>query len=347
MLALPEVETKEDLDALEQESLAALEHAQDAKALEAWRVEFLGRNGRLTTVLRGVGSLHAEQRREMGASANRLKGVLEAEFQRRQESAKRQTADAGAIDVTLPGRGPRRGRLHPSTQILREITAAFNAMGFLTVEGPEVEFEHYNFDLMNIPAGHPARDQWDTIWIKRPEPGGVLLRTHTSPMQARVMESTKPPVRVVVPGKCYRQEATDATHEWQFHQVEILAVDESVTMAELKGTLYEFARRMFGPDRRLRFRNDFFPFVEPGVDFAVDCFACDGGGCRVCKQTGWIEIGGAGMVHPNVLRGVGYDPEKYTGFAAGFGPERIAMLRYGIEDIRHFFANDMRFLSQF
>jgi phenylalanyl-tRNA synthetase alpha chain len=235
--------------------------------------------------------------------------------------------------------------------MVREICAAFVSMGFDVVEGPEVEWEHYNFDALNIPRDHPARDMWDTLWVDwtDPTPKGrrMLLRTHTSPMQARVMENTRPPVRVVVPGKCFRYEASDATHEWHFHQVEGLAVDDHITFADMKGTLYEFARRMFGVDRKVRFRCDFFPFVEPGAEMAMDCFACHGQGCRICKESGWIEIMGAGMVHPKVLAGVGYDPSVYTGFAFGLGVERIAMLKYGIEDIRHFYANDVRFLRQF
>lgn len=216
-------------------------------------------------------------------------------------------------------------------------------MGFHVVEGPEVEYDAYNFELLNIPRDHPARDQWDTIWIT----DDVVLRTHTSPNQVRVMERTRPPVRVVVPGKCYRYEATDASHESIFYQVEGLLVDDRTTMADLKGVLTGFARHMFGPERRARFRCDFFPFVEPGVDFAMDCMICGGAGCRVCKFEGWIEIMGAGMVHPQVLRWVGYDPEVYTGWAFGLGPERIAMLKYGIDDIRLFYQNDLRFLRQF
>lgn len=344
---MPDTTTPESIEQLKQEAMTALADAADITALEEWRVQYLGRRGGFTSVLRSLGTLPPEMRAQVGQAANAARQELESAFGDRAKNIAAEAGPQDAIDVTLPGRRPRRGGLHPSTQIIREITRAFNEMGFLTVEGPEVEFERYNFDLLNIPADHPARDQWDTIWVDRPEPGGVLLRTHTSPMQARVMESIKPPVRVVVPGKCYRYEATDATHEWQFHQVEGLAVDRGLTFAHLKGTLYEFARRIFGAERKVRFRCDFFPFVGPGVDMSIDCFACSGAGCRVCRQSGWIEILGAGMVHPNVLRGVGYDPAEYTGFAFGMGPERIAMLKYGIDDIRHFFANDLRFLSQF
>ncbi|CAI8004471.1 Phenylalanine--tRNA ligase alpha subunit, partial [Geodia barretti] len=304
--------------------------------LEQWRVRILGRRGELTGILRGLAQLDLEERRQVGALGNQAKAALEEGLEKRgrdiSEARLAQVADLERIDVTLPGRPVATGRLHPTTQVLREITDAFVAMGFSIVEGPEVEWDHYNFEMLNIPQGHPARDMWNTLWGQRP----MLLRTHTSPMQARVMESVQPPVRVIVPGKCYRYEATDATHEWHFYQVEGLAVDEGITFADLKGTLYEFARRLFGTERKVRFRCDYFPFVEPGVDI-----------CRICRGSGWIEIMGAGMVHPRVLAGVGYDPEKYTGFAFGLGPERIAMLKYGIDDIRHFYSNDLRFLRQF
>ena len=320
---------------LKNEALAALEQASSADDLEKWRVEFTGRKGRLTGVLRGLGALSPEERRAVGAAANQLKNELEEAFSQKQVVSRESSGPVDAIDVTLPGRRPRKGRLHPSTQVIREMLEAFNEMGFQVVEGNEVEQERYNFDMLNIPADHPARDMQDTIWIDRNPANGILLRTQTSPMQPRTMEKQAPPVRIVSPGKCFRFEATDATHEWQFHQVEGLAVDEGLSFADLKGTLFEFARRMFGANRKVRFRCDFFPFVEPGVDMSIDW------------NGRWVEILGAGMVHPQVLRNVGYDPEKYTGFAFGVGPERVAMLKYGIEDIRHFFANDLRFLSQF
>jgi len=301
-----------------------------------------------------VGALAAEERRAVGAEANKLKTLLESRIlekqQALQEAASAAQAERQRIDVTLPGRPVNLGRLHPTTKMIREITGAFAELGFQVVEGPEVEWDYYNFEALNIPQGHPARDMWDTLWVDAPaEDAGkaMLLRTHTSPMQIRFMEKHKPPVRVVVPGKVYRYEATDATHEWHFHQVEGLAVDEGITFADLKGTLYEFARRMFGVERKARFRCDYFPFVEPGAEMAIDCFICNGKGCRVCKESGWIEIMGAGMVHPKVLERVGYDPEKYTGFAFGLGVERIAMLKYGIDDIRLFYSNDLRFLKQF
>ena len=332
------------------QALSSLD-ALDSRALEAWRVEYLGRRGRLTRILRGIAEMPVETRREIGEAGNRVKALLEQRLSEKELEAKAGGAAVlDALDVTLPGRTLATGRLHPITQMVREICSAFEELGFQVVEGPEVEWDRYNFDLLNIPKDHPARDMWDTLWIDHVDENGerdMLLRTHTSPMQARVMEQTKPPVRVVVPGKCYRHEATDATHGWHFYQIEGLAVDEGISFANLKGTLYEFARRMFGHDRKVRFRCDFFPFVEPGVEMAIDCFACDGAGCRVCKQTGWLEILGAGMVHPNVLTNAGYDAERYTGFAFGMGVERIAMLKNGIDDIRHFYTNDMRFLTQF
>ncbi len=348
--------TAQSIEDLTRAAIDELAKADGPDLLEAWRVDYLGRRGRVTLLLRSLSALALQERRTIGALANEAKQTLEQQLERRAEeidAAKLAFAAAqGELDVTLPGRQVAMGRLHPTTQIVREICDSFAAMGFSVVEGPEVEWDRYNFEMLNIPPGHPARDMWNTLWIDyRDEAGGqpMLLRTHTSPMQARVMESTVPPVRVVVPGKCYRYEATDATHEWHFYQVEGLAVDEGITFSDLKGTLYEFARRLFGAERKVRFRCDYFPFVEPGVDMSIDCFACAGrgGGCRICRDSGWIEIMGAGMVHPRVLAGVGYDPEKYTGFAFGLGPERIAMLKYGIDDIRLFYANDLRFLRQF
>ena len=321
--------------------------------LERWRISYLGRKGSLTQILRGLGSLPQEERKRAGSSANEAKREMESALTQKEESFKQRelTRRLGeAIDVTLPGRSVQLGRLHPTTQTLREICQAFAYMGFQVVEGPEVEWDYYNFEALNIPQGHPARDMWDTLWIDYETEDGerpMLLRTHTSPMQIRVMEKTRPPVRVVVPGRVYRYEATDATHESMFFQVEGLAVDEGITFADLKGTLYEFARLLFGPDRKVRFRCDYFPFVEPGVEMAIDCFLCLGRGCRVCGESGWIEIMGAGMVHPKVLERVNYDPSVYTGFAFGLGPERIAMLKYGIDDIRLFYSNDIRFLRQF
>jgi len=348
--------TAESIEEITISASAELDRLENLEAVDQWRVSYLGRRGTLTTVLRGLSSLEVEERRTVGALANQAKNTLEERLEERvrqiNEAALTRSANQDRLDVTLPGRPALEGRLHPTTQIVREICSAFVAMGFGVVEGPEVEWDHYNFEMLNIPKGHPARDMWNTLWVDYEDPAGeqaMLLRTHTSPMQARVMENREPPIRVVVPGKCYRYEATDATHEWHFYQVEGLAVGEGITFADLKGTLYEFARRMFGEERQIRFRCDYFPFVEPGVDMSIDCFACegDGNGCRICRDSGWIEILGAGMIHPKVLEGVGYDTERYTGFAFGMGPERIAMLKYGIDDIRHFYSNDLRFLRQF
>ncbi len=338
------------LTALQAKALADLAATTGAAALEDWRVEYLGRKGALAAAMQGLGALPAAERPAAGQAANQVKAALEAAWTARkaglEQNALSSTLEAERLDVSLPPRPlPRVGK-HILTQVIYQVCRVFSTMVFQVVEGPEVEWDRYNFTLLNIPPDHPARDLQDTFHILGYE-GRMVLRTHTSPNQARVMEKTRPPVRVLVPGMCYRSEATDATHESQFHQIEGLAVDEDVTMADLKGCLTVFARALFGEDRRVRFRCDYFPFVEPGVDLSIDCFLCGGKGCRLCKGTGWIEIMGAGMVHPNVLSNVGYDPARYTGFAFGMCPERIAMLKYGIEDIRHFHANDLRFLRQF
>ena len=335
------------------EALAELGAAESAEQIDALRVAYLGRRGRLTQILRGLADVVPDERRRLGAAANGAKRLLEESLADREQALKVAQAslmDRETVDVTLPGRPIPSGGLHPTTLAAREICNAFASMGFQIVEGPEVEWDRYNFEMLNIPKHHPARDMFNTLWVDFTDENGeqpMLLRTHTSPMQARIMESARPPIRVVVPGKVFRYEATDATHEWHFHQVEGLAVDEGITFADMKGTLYEFARQVFGRERRVRFRCDYFPFVEPGVDMSIDCFSCGGKGCRICGGTGWIEIMGAGMVHPNVLEGVGYDHDVYTGFAFGIGIERVAMLKHGIEDIRLFYSNDVRFLRQF
>jgi phenylalanyl-tRNA synthetase alpha chain len=341
----------EQLAELRSRALAALtESVDDLASLQAWERQFLGGKGELTALLRGIGSVPADERPEAGRQANALKRDLTEHYETRQTAlaaadlARRLESDA--VDVTLPGRRPQLGTVHPVWKMIDEVSQIFALMGFETVFGPEVETGRYNFDLLNIPSDHPARDVWDTIIVES-DSAEIVLRTHTSPMQARVMEQRQPPVRVIVPGRAYRYEAQDASHEWMFTQIEGLAVDEHITLTDLKGVLQEMARQLFGPTRRIRFRCDFFPFVEPGVDFAVDCAICDGKGCRVCKQTGWLELGGAGMVHPRVLKGVGYDPERYTGFAFGLGAERLVMMKYGVNDLRAFAGNDLRFLRQF
>ncbi|HXH20982.1 MAG TPA: phenylalanine--tRNA ligase subunit alpha [Dehalococcoidia bacterium] len=341
-----------DLETLRQKALSELDAAGDAAALQAWRHAYLGRQGALTRVLRGLGELPADERRSVGAQANELKRELEERAAAREEDIERAAIaalESGAIDVTLPGRRGLVGRLHPITQTMRDILAALKEMGFQVAEGPEVEWEYYNFDALRIPEHHPARDSQDTFWLDFRKDGrrSMLLRTQTSPMQIRFMEQHKPPIRVASPGRVYRYEATDATHEWMITQVELLAVDEGLNFRHMKGCLTQLAQALFGRDRSVRFRCDFFPFVEPGAEVAIECGLCHGAGCRSCGNEGYLEIGGAGMVHREILENVGYDADRYTGFAAGFGVERIAMLRHGIDDIRYFYANDLRFLRQF
>ena len=332
-----------------QRAVAGLNEASSLGEILEWERLYLGPKGELTVFLRSLGALSPEERPIAGKAGNALKVELTALFEARRQALATadldQRLEADRVDVSLPGRAQTIGAAHPVSQMIDDLSDIFALMGFQTVFGPEVETGRYNFDLLNIPSDHPARDVWDTMHVDAP--GESVMRTHTSPMQARVMEQTDPPVRVIVPGRVFRYEAQDASHEWMFHQLEGLAIDRNITMADLKGTLTEMARQLFGPKRRIRFRCDFFPFVEPGVDFAVDCAICDGKGCRVCKHTGWLEMGGAGMVHPRVLTGVGYDPAVYSGFAFGLGIERLTMMRTGVDDIRAFAAGDVRFLRQF
>ena len=344
----------DDLQALRDDALARLAETKDTASLDAWRIAYLGRKGKLTAIFDGLGKLPPQEKPVAGKAANEVKRALEAASTARAAEItaieRQNKLQAEAIDVTLPARPVQIGQLHIISRTIREILAVFASLGFQVVEGPEVEWDRYNFQMLNIPKDHPARDIWDTYYIAHPtRMGEMLMRTHTSPNQARAMERTRPPVRIVVPGKCYRYEATDATHETMFYQIEGLAVDKGITFTDMKGVLTTMCRRLFGPERRVRFRCDYFPFVEPGVDVSMSCHRCDGkdAQCSVCKGTGWLEILGAGMVHPNVLAGVGYDPSEYTGFAFGLGPERVAMLKYGIDDIRLFYSNDLRFLSQF
>lgn len=342
-------DAQSQLDDMRERALRDLAAAQTLEDVNAWERNFLGAKGELTLFLRSLASLPQDQRPIAGRGGNALKAELTSAWQERHEAAAAASLDerlaADGVDVTLPGRTQPLGAPHPVSQMIEELSDIFALLGFETAFGPEVESGFYNFDQLNIPNDHPARDVWDTIHVDLP--GEVVLRTHTSPMQARIMEKTAPPVRVIVPGRVYRYEAQDASHEWMFHQLEGLAVDRNITMADLKGTLAELARQLFGAERRIRFRCDFFPFVEPGVDFAVDCAICGGKGCRVCKQSGWLEMGGAGMVHPNVLRAVGYDPSVVSGFAFGLGVERLVMMRSGVDDLRAFASNDLRFLRQF
>ncbi|MBX3069607.1 MAG: phenylalanine--tRNA ligase subunit alpha [Thermomicrobiales bacterium] len=343
-------EFESQLNELKDAAERSLTGVSGLEDLQSWEREYIGSKGSLTLMFRALGGLDSADRPEAGRLLNQVKQSLTATFENRETELKAGATAARlvseAVDVTLPGRQPQTGNAHPVSLMIDELSEIFALMGFQTVFGPEVETGRYNFDLLNIPSDHPARDVWDTI-IMDTLSEEIVLRTHTSPMQARVMEESKPPVRVIVPGRVYRYEAQDASHEWMFHQLEGLAVDSNIRMSDLKGVLQELARQLFGPTRRIRFRCDFFPFVEPGVDFAVDCAICNGKGCRVCKQSGWLEMGGAGMVHPRVLAGVGIDPEVYTGFAFGLGIERLLMMRYGISDIRAFAGNDLRFLSEF
>jgi phenylalanyl-tRNA synthetase alpha chain len=347
------MDIRQQIADLREKALVELASVKLSSELEAWRVRYLGKKSQLTEILRGLSSLSIEERKEAGALSNTLKIELESAFKSREESLREReisSASKDALDISLPGRLFSQGHLHPVSQALGEISSIFTAMGFQVLEGPEVEWDYYNFDMLNMPKEHPARAATDTFWIDAPpndKGWQMLLRTHTSPMQVRTMEKVKPPIRIVVPGIVHRYEATDATHLSMFSQIEGLAVDEGIGMADLKGTLHEFARRFFGPDRRVRFRCDFFPYVEPGAEMAVECAVCRGDGCKLCGGSGWIEVLGSGMVHPSVLEGVGIDSKKYSGFAFGMGIERIPLLRYGIEDIRLFYGSDLRFLRQF
>jgi len=337
------------LAALEAEGLANLAAAADAAALDAVRVRYLGRKGSLATILRGLGDLDAAERPAAGKLANDVKQRIEAAFQARKDAleaaAEATRLQAERLDVTLPGRPRPVGRLHPSTQVLRRICQIWADMGFQVYRSRDVETDEMNFELLNIPAHHPARDMWDTFYTTSE---GILLRTHTSPGQIRVMRERCPePIRVVLPGMCYRYEQITARSEIQFHQVEGLAVGRNITMTDLKGTLISFAHRMFGAERKVRFRASYFPFTEPSAEMDVECVICGGSGCAICKHSGWLEILGCGMVHPRVLQNGGYDPTLFSGFAFGMGPERITMLRHRIEDIRYFWSNDLRFLEQF
>ncbi len=336
------------LDALEAEAERAMKAAQDLAALEGARVRHLGRKSDLTQILRGLKDLPPDERGSVGARANRLRERLERlyeEARARLDAGASPSRDGAGNDLTLPGRSAPRGHEHLISQVLREVRSIFHGMGFALAEGPEVEDDRHNFGALNIPKGHPARATTDTFYLR----SDILLRTHTSSVQIRVMEARQPPVRIICPGRVYRNEAVDATHHFEFHQVEGLYVDRDVTLADLKGTLDHFLKRFFGPETEMRFSPSYFPFVEPGAQVEIRCFFCGGKGCGVCGPLsgGWLEILGAGMVHPNVFRAVGCDPERWTGFAFGAGIERLAMLRHGVPDIRLFYEGDVRFLHQF
>lgn len=324
-----------------------LEQAASMKDTEEIRVSVLGKKGKLTEILRGMGKLAPEERKEMGRIANEVRaeieGMLDNKFAQMRDLQKKVKFAAEKIDVTEPGIGPEIGARHPISITIDEITRIFGSMGFSVSEGPEIETIFNNFDALNAGPNHPARDMTDTFYIDQE----YLLRTQTSPVQIRTLKEQEPPIKVIAPGRCFRCDTPDATHSPMFHQVEGLVVDEGITMADLKGTLDSFAKQMFGSNAKTKFRPHHFPFTEPSAEMDVSCFKCEGSGCRVCKGSGWIEILGCGMVHPNVLKVGGLDTEKYTGFAFGMGVERIAMLRYGVDDIRMFYENDMRFIKQF
>lgn len=340
---------KEQLQTLEKEAIAKLHDANDLKDIQAVQVTYLGRKGSITEVLRGMGKLSKEERPVIGELANKVRTTIQEAIDGKKEKLEQEELEKQlqkeTIDVTLPGRPVHVAGSHILTSIIEEIEDLFIGLGYEVKEGPEVETDYYNFEALNLPKGHPARDMQDSFYITNE----LLLRTHTSPMQARTMRALEgtEPIRMICPGKVYRRDNDDATHSHQFTQIEGLYVDKDVRMSDLKGTLHLFVQKMFGKDRELRFRPSFFPFTEPSVEMDISCKVCSGAGCSVCKQSGWIEILGAGMVHPKVLEMAGYDSKVYTGFAFGMGPDRIAMLKYGIDDIRRFYTDDIRFLKQF
>jgi phenylalanyl-tRNA synthetase alpha chain len=334
---------KKKLLELEKNALKALEIAGDPSELEKIRVKYLGKKGQLTSIMKNVGGLPKSERPEAGKLANIIKSNISKGFEKaRDRILTGKTDQAAFLDVTLPGREPLRGHLHPITLVIKEMCQIFARMGFTVVKGPNVELDYYNFEALNFPKDHPARDMQDTLYVSE----NVVLRTHTSNMQVRIMEAQKPPLSVIAPGKVYRRDS-DVSHTPMFHQLEGFLVDKDVSFGDLKGTLTSFVHQMFGRGTALRFRPSFFPFTEPSAEVDIQCVICRGKGCRTCSQTGWFEILGSGMIDPEVFRFVGYDPEVYSGFAFGMGFERIAMLKYGIDDIQLFFRNDMRFLRQF
>ncbi|HCF60558.1 MAG TPA: phenylalanine--tRNA ligase subunit alpha [Myxococcales bacterium] len=373
-IPLPD-EVQKELESVRAAASADFQAAPDTQALEAARVAHLGMKGAVTKLFDRIPSLPKEQRRLFGQQANALRAELERALEERQKGLEHEALErelkGERLDVTLPGRRQHLGRRHPVSRTMDDISAIFTRLGFEVAQGPEIEHDFFNFEALNIPPDHPARDMQDTFWVQKetlgpapegsqesfkvdpgtlgqpgPTEGTVVLRTHTSPVQIRTMLGRKPPVRIIAPGKVYRCDS-DVTHTPMFHQVEGLLVDKGVTFAELKGTLGAFVRALFGGDTKTRFRPSYFPFTEPSAEIDISCVHCKGAGCRICKLTGWLEILGAGMVHPNVFRAVGYDPAEVSGFAFGLGVERIAMLRYGVDDLRSFFENDARFLEQF
>lgn len=340
---------RERLMELRDEALKKVEQANEMKELQNVRVSYLGKKGPITEVLRGMGKLSAEERPLIGQLANEIRDAIQAEIEKKEAVLEQRQLEEKlmneTIDVTLPGRPVAKGTRHPLTQVIEEVENIFVGLGFSIVEGPEIETDYYNFEALNLPKDHPARDMQDSFYFTE----DLLLRTQTSPVQARTMEKHegKGPLKIISPGRVYRRDDDDATHSHQFMQIEGLYVDEHVRLSDLKGVLELFAKSFFGEDREIRLRPSFFPFTEPSVEVDVSCGICAGHGCRVCKKSGWIEILGSGMVHPRVLEMSGFDPKKYSGFAFGMGVERLAMLKYDIDDIRHFYTNDLRFLQQF
>ncbi|MEZ4669961.1 MAG: phenylalanine--tRNA ligase subunit alpha [Anaerolineae bacterium] len=342
----------EQLETLYKEALAELEGVKSTETLHDWEIKYLGKKGSVTLMLRSTGQLPKEERAAFGQRANSIKEELTTAYGERERLVQQQELardlEEGQIDVTLPGRAHATGGLHPSTQTLRELYRIWGDMGFQVYRSRDVETDEMNFTLLNIPEHHPARDMWDTFYTTTP---GVILRTHTSPGQIHAMrelgKNGTQPVRVILPGMCYRYEQITARSEMQFHQLEGVVVGRNIRMTDLKGTVAEFARRMFGKDAKVRYRASYFPFTEPSMEIDVECFVCGGEGCKICKYAGWLEISGAGMMHPTVLRNGGYDPSVWSGFAFGMGPERMTILKHRIADIRYFWGNDLRFLEQF
>ncbi len=342
----------EQLETQYRQAAAELETVTSSAALAAWESQYLGRKGSVTLLVRSTGQLPPEERAAFGRRANEIKNLLEAALAEREALVRQQELardlEEGAVDITLPGRARPSGGLHPSTRTLRLYADVWAEMGFQVFRSRDVETDEYNFQLLNFPPHHPARDMQDTFYTTEPD---VILRTHTSPGQIHAMrtlgENGTKPIRVILPGMCYRYEQITARSEVQFHQVEGLAIGRSIRMSDLKGTIAEFARRMYNPEAQVRFRSSYFPFTEPSIEVDVECFLCGGDGCNVCKYSGWLEIVGAGMVHPVVLRNGGYDPQEWSGFAFGFGPERATLMKHNIKDIRYFWGNDLRFLEQF
>jgi len=333
----------DQIQKINQEAANDQKKVTNVQELDDFRLKFLSRKGIISSLFSEMKNIDAKDRGTVGQKINQLKKDIEASFKKLEEQLKTEKVSQEKIDLFLPGTKPFVGRLHPLTQVLQEIKEIFFNLGFRVEDGPEIETDFYNFEALNIPKDHPARDMQDTLYITEE----VLLRTHTSPVQIRVMQSQKPPISIIAPGRVYRRDTPDASHSPFFHQVEGLVVDEGISFGDLKGVITAFAHKMFGSDIKVRFRPSFFPFTEPSAEYDFNCVFCRGKGCRVCKNTGWVEISGAGMVDPNVFKAVGYDPEKYTGYAFGMGVDRIAMLKYGINDIRLFFENDLRFLEQF